>query len=94
MPKVNLGDPVNVAGIDETDDHLLALRRDLHDLEPPMQQHEEGSSNLPLPEHRSPPWDMVRGRAGDDVVELGLTHGAEYRQRLNEATVEIRHVRP
>jgi hypothetical protein len=43
-----LGDAVYVAGNNEADDHLLAVRRHLHDLETAIEEHIKGCRGLPL----------------------------------------------
>jgi hypothetical protein len=74
-----LGDPIDVAGIDEADEDLLPLGRDLYDFQAPVQQHEEGLGSLSLLEHRGPFRDALRLGVGDNVIELGLAHSAEDR---------------
>lgn len=78
-------------GNDETDHHLLAVRRRLHDLEAAVEQHIEGGRGLPLLEHSRSLRNPQRGRARDDLVELGGVHGAEHRERLDQAAMKDRH---
>ena len=79
--------------MDKTDDELLSLRRRLHDLQTPVQQHEEGFGNVSLPERGRPFRDALRLSAGDHVIELGRAHSVEYRQRRDEAAIEVSHDR-
>src|SRR5512144_2700639 len=80
-----LGDPIDVAGIDEADDHLLALRRDPHDLQAPVKQHEEG--NLAI----SPCWNTgVPFGTRCDVARAITSSSSASSMALNSGSARIR----
>jgi hypothetical protein len=79
--------------MDKADNELLSLWRHLHYLQTPMQQHEEGFGNVSLTERGRPFRNTLRFGVSDHVIELGLAHGVEHRQRRDEAAIEVSHDR-